>query len=364
MKLVFLVTIFTLLGCDSRINFVIEDRKSEYFSLINNSEKIITFNFSLNGKKFYQQNSDILAEVNSDKKNFPLKLWEYLSFKFVHKRPLSGQEWQHSPTLFYNSLGFGYCDDAAAIFSHLVRGAGYNTRVWNIRGHVVSEVRVNNRWEMYDTDLGIYCFNNDGQVSGVEELSENPSLVTNPVNPVKKKDHEGYKQKWADFYSTKDNVVSSFYNYQLPVKPFNLVLPARSRLDFFQKFETGKFNLRGDQVHKEHYLNLRMTIPAGYKGVIEMPLVLHSIKGKGVVSFDFWGLQGPTTKKFTSISRSRDYLNLHREKLVTKINFIDSHSDIELIYFINPGLFKLEKNNTIKLNGEHVSSIELMVKEI
>ena len=95
--------------------------------------------------------------------------------------PLTVAKWNHSPALFFSSIGFGYCDDSASLFRHLMAAMGYESRVWGLGGHIVAEVRIDNRWEMWDTDLQVHYFNHSGLVAGVEELAAQPDLILQPV---------------------------------------------------------------------------------------------------------------------------------------------------------------------------------------
>lgn len=70
--------------------------------------------------------------------------------------------------LYLNSMGFGYCDDVANVLSSLCAAAGYQTRVWELNGHVVCEVYNNGRWELYDADLRTLYVDHVGNLVGVE----------------------------------------------------------------------------------------------------------------------------------------------------------------------------------------------------
>src|SRR5207302_639262 len=114
------------------------------------------------------------------------KVWRFIRDNRYHFEAVTGAPWFESPGLFFNSAGFGYCDDSAALFYHLMTGLGYPARVWGLSGHVVAEVRVNDRWELWDPDLEAYYLNRAGLVAGVEELAGDPDLITHPLEPLER----------------------------------------------------------------------------------------------------------------------------------------------------------------------------------
>ena len=83
---------------------------------------------------------------------------EVLNTNSYHYFTVSAALWLHSPALFLNSLGVGWCDDRAAVVHHLLAEMGYTARLWSLQGHVVPEVLINGRWEVWDTDLGVYYY--------------------------------------------------------------------------------------------------------------------------------------------------------------------------------------------------------------
>src|SRR5205809_1211277 len=94
--------------------------------------------------------------------SMPHKVWRFIRGNRYHFEPLTPATWFSSVALYFNSAGFGFCDDSAAAFYQLMTAMGYAARVWGLSGHVVAEALVNNRWEMWDPDLEVYYRNGDG----------------------------------------------------------------------------------------------------------------------------------------------------------------------------------------------------------
>ena len=81
---------------------------------------------------------------------------------------------------------------------------GYESRVWLLSGHVVSDVHTGDRWQLYDPDLKVHYYNRDGLVAGLEELAAQPELITNPTNPASP-DSYVYRGRIAQIYSSVEN---------------------------------------------------------------------------------------------------------------------------------------------------------------
>ncbi|MGE3600168.1 MAG: hypothetical protein AB7N70_31965 [Dehalococcoidia bacterium] len=66
----------------------------------------------------------------------------------------------------------------------MARAAGYEARVWGLSGHVVPEILVDGRWQMFDPDLAVYYKDESGAVAGVEDIVSRPDLITQPQSPI------------------------------------------------------------------------------------------------------------------------------------------------------------------------------------
>jgi hypothetical protein len=152
----------------------------ELVSLQNTLPRSVSFTLTYNGNKAFTSTADAADHIRSMPEQFASepferKLWRYVRDNTYHEVPINRSLSWHSywPTL--NSLSFGLCSHAAAVFTEVARAAGYEARIWGLSGHVVPEIRVDGRWQMYDPDLAIYYLTRDGRVAGVEELANDPS---------------------------------------------------------------------------------------------------------------------------------------------------------------------------------------------
>jgi hypothetical protein len=184
-----------------------------------------------------------------------------------------------SPALFFNSIGFGFCDEAAELYCQFMTSLGYQARRWLFAAHTTSEVLINGRWEMYDADNGVYYSDSQGQVAGVEELAADPSLITNPINPLPGVSSYCYSQAMADIY-TSPAAPYPPWSYGNTNYGLNIDVPAGGRLELPAIFASPLHTPY--DVDVPWYSNARLTIPSGWTGTIDAPFVIHSIGYEGV----------------------------------------------------------------------------------
>jgi hypothetical protein len=257
---------------------------TDFVRIINRSDKTASFRFNLNNKLFPSDN-DLLSAIQAMVLEYPgepiqRKVWRFIKDNRYHWYPLEGSGWYgwgtYSPALFFNSIGFGFCDDSAELFCQIMTLLGYQARIWGLNGHVVPEVLINGKWEMYDPDLKVYYYNSQGRVAGVEELAANSDLITNPISPLSGTTDNAYSQTVADIYSSPDNVPYTWYsdntlnNYSLDMQ-----IPAGGILEFPTVFGVSLLSYSLTDV--PYYSNARLTVPRGWTGTVNTPLVIHSI---------------------------------------------------------------------------------------
>ncbi|GEM_PF-3994611 len=255
---------------------------TDWIRIVNKSGRTASFSMNLNSMLF-PSDEDVLDEIHDLPCDFPgeplaRKTWRFIRGNRSHWHPLSGRSWiSSSPALFFNSIGFGYCDDAAILFCQLMTSAGYKTREWRLTGHVVSEVSINGRWEMYDADLGVYYHDRQGAVAGVEELASCPDLITNPVSPVSTASSTAYSPRVAEIYaSTSDNIVTP-WSLDDTLSGYTLIfqLPPGGVLELPSLFAPA-IRTVFDTTYTSH-TNARLTVPRGWSGSLKTPLVIHAI---------------------------------------------------------------------------------------
>jgi hypothetical protein len=252
-----------------------------------------------------------------------------------------------------NSLGFGFCDDIASVFYSLVTQMGYEARIWNIfspdaqLGHVIPEVLIQNRWEMYDPDLEVYYWNEQGQVAGVEEISSNTQLITEPINPFPLSHFSdsvipfddpsvpyAYSQYIAYVYSgVYQHKIDTGYYVQVgfPTYDYPFNLPPKASLEFPVQSDIVLRTESRDDVPNYHVM--RLTLPKGWTGSVKMPFVFIAVSGSAHISLNqtHYDLDSPDIANRLLI---HDNIN---EASIQK-----SYTDVEILLLVNKTRFDLD----------------------
>ena len=255
---------------------------SAYVSIRNTGPAVIAYQLAFN-QKFGLTTQEIVRTIQDMEPEFPdepiqRKVWRFIRDNRYHFDPLTIAQWNHSPGLFFNSIGFGYCDDSASLFRHLMTAMGFTSRVWALNGHVVPEVLINNRWEMWDPDLQVTYVNHSGLVAGVEELATDPDLIAHPLVAVPGAAPAAYYQTTADIYSSRpDNSVFDWYNGVPAVGDSSMTfeIPPGGTFEFPDLYDRPLAAVYGSRVPS--YANARLIVPAGFSGTLTLPLVIQSI---------------------------------------------------------------------------------------
>lgn len=299
---------------------------SDFIRVINRSGSTASFRFNLNNKLF-ASDADLLSAIQAMAPEYegePIqrKVWRFIRDNRYHWYALLGYNsrtsWiASSPALFFNSIGFGMCGHSAQVFCQIMTLLGQQTKIWGLNGHIVSEVLINGRWEMYDCDLRVYYINRQGEVASVEDLAADPLLITSPILDLSCPETlelscahpSAYMPLVADIYSSiEDNVDDPWYkdniinNYSLSMQ-----IPPGGMLEFPAVF--GESLLSYGLTDVPYYTNARLTVPRGWEGTLNTPLVIHSIGYDGphklsVSAYSFWGTfqQEPTIANWTTDS--------------------------------------------------------------
>ena len=341
--------------------------KISYIRITNDNSSEIGFNAVVNGKSFYTKDDDIITEINnlpSDYTNEPFhrKLWRYLIKSRYIFEPYTSDFWGHSPVLYLNSIGFGYCDNVAAVYYALATRFGYEARVWGlwgpnwVTGHVVPEVLINDHWEMYDPDMEVYYWNEKGQVAGVEELGDNPQLITNPINPFPvthfspttltsdvPKIPYAYSQIVADIYSSIYNRnIESFYYQQVDVPKYDypFSLPPKAYLEFPVKVDRKLKSSSGTDVPS--YNLMRLVLPKGWSGSVKLPFVFLAINGSGSISLNnaVYNLDSPDIGNQLII-----------DGYIYQASINDSLTNIEILFLVNKTRFDLDNISSFEIKS-------------
>lgn len=117
------------------------------------------------------------------------------------------------------SYGFGLCGTVHAWNEPYWRAMGFDVRRRAFPGHTNSEIKYNDAWHAFDTDMAGLVFRKDGVVAGYDDIAKDPSLVQHSKPPVPcypfawpadfRGMQDGWKQiakggadKWYALYST------------------------------------------------------------------------------------------------------------------------------------------------------------------
>lgn len=279
------------------------------------------------------------------------RAYHYMMQFARHDFPLSVRTWMHEPSLYMNSLGAGLCDDVSSVLVGIWREMGYDARVILLSGHVVSEVNTGERWEMYDADLRVTYTNDDGNVAGVEELSLNPDLIYSPRNPTSENEFV-YSKRVASFYwTTEDNFVCLTCNDYAKARDLVFEIPAGGKMSWGETYAEQKLLTKHLDSPKS-LGQLKITIPAGSSGTLDIPLAIYDILGSAqdtvAIGNTTVGLNGSEPFQFLA----QDPASGNR---VQTISYESNIEPIEVIYFFNQQFTQIQAQNLIEL--QHVTRI-------
>ncbi len=187
------IVISTAISENESINFSLKKPEKNILQIQNNGEKLCQFKLELNNKIFEDKTSIVSYILNMPPlfKGEPIeqKTWRFVANQLQRQQPFSSENWQHDPMIMINSLGYGICDDYASVLAYLWKEMSFNSRIWGLEGHVVSEVYVKESWQMYDADFAVYFRINKQEVASVDTLSKTTTLYNNIVKTENGKDY-------------------------------------------------------------------------------------------------------------------------------------------------------------------------------
>ena len=330
--------------------------------ITNTTNSTLTFSLELNGSPKFEiaQIADYVSSMPSEYDDEPLerKAWRFVRDNLKFNTAYSEKKWQHNPHLLLNSLGFGQCDDHCTLLVQLWKELGFEARVWSLTGHVVSEVKSNNKWQMFDAAYGVYYYNQEKQVASVQELSSQNSLIERPIEitPFRKSNDlytqfARYNSSTANKYATQqDNSVSTWFAEDDTGIDNQIQLPAAGSITFPLNKENYQFEvLHNSASLKEAFVSyISVTIPKNQTGVVKLPFVLAGVKGEGVVELNDERYEVSDVEA-----------NVLKPGFISEIKVIENKGGINLAYYINPNLFKLQHSNALIIRLEEPKSISI-----
>lgn len=295
-------------------------------SISNDTDSVATFTLKINGV-FPLSIDEILdsikrIEVAENLTDYKAA-WKFVARATFYTKPLTENNWQHDPVLFVNSIGGGFCDDRSSILAAIWERQGYETRVTILDGHVVSELFVDNHWEMYDPTLYLFYEDND-KVLSVNELEKKPKIIRR--GKVR-------GRKFAKYYETTiDNRDITDWSLDTKTRDVTFTLPSHS------KFILTRFNDKPLAI---------IELSEKSKGKIETPFVPAFIEGRVVISM--------LEEQSTIETGRKHFFNLENTNRQLTINYVFKKARIYLR--INPLLPFLTQRNALSLESNLLLSV-------
>jgi len=325
---------------------------TQAISLFNKGTSAVSFGLTHNGFQNFATVEQMIASIVDAPveyvgEPFERKLWRFLRDNVWHAQFLSPAPWLMTPTVLINSLGFGMCSSVAAAYAALAGVAGYEARIWDLGGHVVPEIRVGKRWQMFDPDLAVYYLLRDGVVAAVSDLAADPTLVTSPSDPLYGRlDLSGYSDLVGEIYATDDD---NFIWSSLLALPEGLsgqlVLPPGARLTYPGRWTSPPISYGDDDVPVEvdEFAQAVLTIEKGWTGAVNLPWILWDILGEGSVRIN--------GKEYTAESDSlRQHLHSVSQPAST-LTVSAAWSSLQLVFLVNPLRFGLQVENIVDITS-------------
>jgi|GEM_PF-5219084 len=306
-------------------------------------------NISVNTQDLVQQIRDFEVPGQPEMPDYE-KAYYYMLENHAHDFPVTGKTWLHDPTTYLNSLGAGLCDDSASALKLIWNAMGYESRVWLLSGHVVSEVHTGERWQMYDADLRLVYYNDAGQPAGVEELAENPHYIYSPKVRFDAADGSGtsHSKRTASFYWTmEDNNVCVGCSPNTPARDLIFEIPAGGSLRVGELTPSRSIPAPASTFATTETSNLGLatvTIPAGSSGILDIPLALYDIAGTPGDTLKI-GNRNVSLKTDAAF----DFFNNDNQSRIQTISFENTREPIEVQYLLNKQLTQLLSQNEIEI---------------
>ncbi|MDP3082621.1 MAG: hypothetical protein Q8N44_02855 [Rubrivivax sp.] len=333
----------------------------------NPTAQSIHFNLAINGLRFFSNDDDVLSEVvaaspSGDDADFAQVLWRFMVRHRYHYEPYTAQRWGHSPTLFLNSLGYGLCDDIASVTRALASRRGLESRVWFLNGHLVSEIRVAGRWQVYDADLEAYYQLRDGRIAGVEDLAADPTLMSAPQQPLTQVSTSlleflqqflpgfvmniapAYSQPYIDIYAnTHDNWVEPWYHEVPDIGAATppLMLPPGASLSVESALSRSLLSFNGFSIPRAATVALRLA--DGWAGALPLPLLVVDVQGSGRLRID--------GEEFEVGSAALQARLADRSRPVIDVGVLRADRALTLLLAVNARRFELDRMYTAELLG-------------
>jgi len=328
--------------------------------LVNRSDRAVELNLTHNAYPMMGSDEQMVAYVRAMPpvfagEPFERKLWRFVRDNTYHWAPLSTDQWINDPWMLVSSLGWGFCGETAAAYVRLAQAAGYDARVEGLTGHVVPEIKIGERWQMYDPDLALYYRNRDGEIANVAELAADPTLITEPIDPVL--DVAAYPLGYSDFIasfyaSTANNYIADwvFLTPQPAPRPV-FTLPAGAELVYPGRWTDVPIGYDAETPYEvPAFVQGSLTTPAGWTGEVPLPFRLVAVRGEGRVRF--------ATQEFEIGSPELEAALRANPLDYDHLEIVEARSPVRIVMFMNALRYGLQRTNDVEVRGLDVWAIE------
>jgi hypothetical protein len=338
----------------------------EAIAFTNTTSESMNILFEHNGFPLFQSDDEIVQYVKALPAQFPgepfeRKLWRFVRDSSYHNVPLTAEQWLHDTWAVVVAQGWGLCSHMSAAYVQLARAAGYQARVWGLTGHVVAEIKIDDRWQIFDPDLALYYYTADLTIASVEDIENDPNLIVDPVNPVLPSDVYSfeYKSMVADIYASSDDnfIGDDIFLSEEPRQYQPLSLPPGARLEYPGRWTQSVMGVNGTTpLEIPYYLQSRLSTQAGWTGTIVLPWMIWEIRGNGRVR-----VRG---QDFDVGSASLQALLQEPGEQIPEIEVLSATSELQFISFINAMRYALDETNSVALRGMNVWAVDIQKTEL
>ena len=330
-------------------------------TLVNTSSSTVSLTLTHNNFPMFQSDAEVIAYVRAMSPQYPnepfeQKLWRFVRDNTYHSAPLGNDLWLYDTWVTLNSLGWGLCDDDAVVYARLGLAAGYDVRIWQLEGHVVPEIKIGDRWEMWDPDLAVYYFDRQSQVTGAEALMTDTTLITSPVDPIFADSSSDfvYSSSVAFIYGTTgDNKIANPTVLVPRVSQTHVLeLPAGARFTYPGRWTAEVVGVNGTVPYPiPYYLQGMLTTPPGWTGSLAMPWMVWDIRGTGRVAIA--GVE-------YEIGSQELSTQLHRlSAQIPSVEILAADSELQFVLFVNAMRYQLQTLNSVSLRGKDVWAVAI-----
>ena len=146
----------------------------------NKSGKSASFYITPAEFNFYNTH-DIVKSILSDSlsdKDKSIALWNFVVHNTYHGGPPENDPQFDNPAILVNAFEAGLCSNRNAALANLAAEAGIRSRIYNMRGHVLTELYFNNDWHVFDADKALFYARPDGTIASYDYMKRHPEIIT------------------------------------------------------------------------------------------------------------------------------------------------------------------------------------------